>query len=143
MTKTNRIISGFLGISMFMFGVLKFVNPFKSWYSTQIMKSELPFPNLSFWSGQIGEIIVGIVLICILLSGSKLKQNILNKIFSIANVSIIMMMLVAFYVHLHPNVPSEVLPLKISPPIIPGVFMLLAIANIYLKVKNEKLGYWA
>tara|TARA_R110002033_G_scaffold37974_1_gene77161 strand:+ start:12520 stop:12945 length:426 start_codon:yes stop_codon:yes gene_type:complete len=141
MTKTNRIISGFLGISMFMFGVLKFVNPFKSWYSTQIMKSELPFPNLSFWSGQIGEIIVGIVLICILLSGSKLKQNILNKIFSIANVSIIMMMLVAFYVHLHPNVPSEVLPLKISPPIIPGVFMLLAIANIYLKVKNEKLGY--
>lgn len=126
---------------MFMFGVLKFVNPFKSWYSTQIMKSELPFPNLSFWSGQIGEIIVGIVLICILLSGSKLKQNILNKIFSIANVSIIMMMLVAFYVHLHPNVPSEVLPLKISPPIIPGVFMLLAIANIYLKVKNEKLGY--
>lgn len=141
MTKTNRIISGFLGISMFMFGVLKFVNPFKSWYSTQIMKSELPFPNLSFWSGQIGEIIVGIVLICILLSGSKLKQNILNKIFSIANGSIIMMMLVAFYVHLHPNVPSEVLPLKISPPIIPGVFMLLAIANIYLKVKNEKLGY--
>ena len=141
MTKTNRIISGFLGISMFMFGVLKFVKPFKSWYSTQIMKSELPFPNLSFWSGQIGEIIVGIVLICILLSGSKLKQNILNKIFSIANVSIIMMMLVAFYVHLHPNVPSEVLPLKISPPIIPGVFMLLAIANIYLKVKNEKLGY--
>lgn len=141
MTKTNRIISGFLGISMFMFGVLKFVNPFKSWYSTQIMKSELPFPNLSFWSGQIGEIIVGIVLICILLTGSKLKQNILNKIFSIANVSIIMMMLVAFYVHLHPNVPSEVLPLKISPPIIPGVFMLLAIANIYLKVKNEKLGY--
>lgn len=137
MTKTNRIISGFLGISMFMFGVLKFVNPFKSWYSTQIMKSELPFPNLSFWSGQIGEIIVGIVLICILLSGSKLKQNILNKIFSIANVSIIMMMLVAFYVHLHPNVPSEVLPLKISPPIIPGIFMLLAIANIYLKVKNE------
>lgn len=140
MTKTNRILNGFLGISMFMFGVLKFVNPFETWYSVQIIKSELPFPNLSFWSGQIGEIIVGIVLIYVLLFGSKLKQNILNKTFLIANVGIIIMMLVAFYVHLHPNVPSEVLPLKISPPIIPGVFILLAIANIYLKVKNEKLG---
>jgi len=136
MTKTNKILSGFLGISMFMFGVLKFVNPFETLYSVQIIKSELPFPNLSFWSGQIGEIIVGIVLIYVLLFGSKLKQNILNKTFLIANVGIIIMMLVAFYVHLHPNVPSEVLPLKISPPIIPGVFILLAIANIYLKVKK-------
>lgn len=140
MAKANRIITGILGISMFMFGILKFVNPFKDWYSTQVIKSELPFPTLSFWSGQIGEIIIGVFLLYILFFSSKVSKNKFNTIFILGNVGIIIMMIVAFYVHLHPNVPADVLPLKISPPYIPGIFLLLAILNLYLKIKvqNDK-----
>lgn len=140
MTKANRIITGILGISMFMFGILKFVNPFKGWYSTQVIKSELPFPSLSFWSGQIGEIIIGVLLLYILFFSSKILKNKFNTIFILGNVGIIIMMVVAFYVHLHPNVPADVLPLKISPPYIPGIFLLLAILNLHLKMKvlNDK-----
>ena len=47
------------------------------------------------------------------------------------------MMLVAFYIYVHPNVPADVLPLKISPPFIPGLFLVLAILNLYLKKRIE------
>jgi hypothetical protein len=44
-------------------------------------------------------------------------------------------------VHLNPNVPASVLPLKIKPPFIPGFFLLLAMADIFLigrtGLKNE------
>jgi len=33
---------------------------------------------------------------------------------------------------LHPNVPADVLPLKIKPPFIPGFLLVLAIADIFL-----------
>lgn len=138
MTKTNRIITGILGTSMFMFGILKFVNPFKGWYSTQIIKSELPFPSLSYWSGQIGEIVVGVLLLYILFFSSKVSKFNFNKVFILGNMGIIIMMVIAFYVHLHPNVPADVLPLKISPPVIPGIFLLLATLNLYLNNKDSK-----
>lgn len=137
MTKKIRVITGFLGASMLVFGLLKFVNPFKDWYSTQILKSELPFPKLSFWSGQIGEIIIGLLLLYILLFSSKVSKTRIHQIFILGNVGIVVMMAIAFYVHLHPNVPADVLPLKISPPFIPGVFLLLAISNLYWKAKEK------
>lgn len=137
MTKANRMITGILGISMFMFGVLKFIDPFKYWYSTQIIKSELPFPILSFWTGQIGEIMVGIALLYILFLGAKISIKNVNRVFTLSHIGIITMMVVAIYVHLHPNVPHDVLPLKISPPYIPGVFLLIATFNLYLKTKTQ------
>lgn len=134
----KRIITGFLGISMFMFGILKFVNPFKTWYTAQITLSELPFPTLSFWGGQIGEIVVGVLFLYILFFNTKIPNKISNSIFVLSNLGVIMMMIVAFYVHLHPNVPADILPLKISPPFIPGVFLGLAILSLYLKNKNQE-----
>lgn len=136
MNKSVKVITGFLGISMFMFGVLKFVNPFKNWYSQQIFLSDFPLPILSYWMGQLGEIIVGVAFIFLLFNHKKISSLKLNLIFNLGNFSIIIMMLVAFYVHAHPNVPADVLPLKISPPYIPGFFLLLAIANIYFKTKT-------
>ena len=135
MTKSIKIITGFLGISMFMFGVLKFINPFKHWYTQQILLSELPFKTIPYWSGQLGEIIVGIGFI-ILLTNRKITPSKFNSIFYSGNILVIVMMLVAFYVHLHPNVPADILPLKISLPFIPGFFLCLAIFNLYLKKKN-------
>ena len=132
MTKSVKFITGFLGLSMFMFGILKFVNPFKGWYRAQVMASELPFPEIVYWAGQLGEIAVGIGFFFLLFKNENLTRNTFNRIFYTGNILIAAMMLAAFYVHLHPNVPSDVLPLKISPPYIPGFFLLLSILNMYL-----------
>jgi len=59
--KAVKIISTFLGFAMFMFGVLKFVNPFKGWYSVQIMNSGMN--EFLYWPGITGEISVGILFI--------------------------------------------------------------------------------
>lgn len=128
--KLVKIISGFLGVSLFMFGVLKFVDPFKSWYTLQITASELPFP--SYWLGILGEVTVGLSLIFALVFIEKIGQKNFNRLIYVCGIIIVLMMLTAFYVHYHPSVPADVLPLKIKPPYIPGSFMVLAGINMYL-----------
>jgi len=132
MTRSVKFITGFLGVSMFMFGVLKFENPFKGWYTTQVMSSELPFPEIVYWAVQLGEIAVGIGFLFLLLKVKNLTRSTFNRIFYTGNILIAAMMLAAFYVHLHPNVPLDALPLKVRPPYIPGFFLLLSMLNIYL-----------
>ncbi len=56
----------------------------------------------------------------------------------LASAAILPMMGTAIYVHLQPNVPAEVLPLKIKPPFIPVFFLLLALTNIYLIQRKTK-----
>lgn len=129
MNKISKIISGFLGISMFMFGILKFVNPFKGWYITQVETSELPFQTLSYWLGQFGEIIIGLLFLWLIFKGSSLNRGQFLQLFTLANLATVVMMLVAVYVHLHPDVPHEVLPLKIKPPVIPVIFGVLPVIN--------------
>ena len=73
--KAVKIISTFLGFAMFMFGVLKFVNPFKGWYSVQIMNSGMN--EFLYWPGITGEISVGILFIGIIL----LKERLSKKVF--------------------------------------------------------------
>jgi len=136
MLKSVKFITGFLGISMFMFGVLKFVNPFKGWYRAQIMSSELPFPEIVYWTGQLGEIAVGIGFFFLLFKDRSLTGNTVDRIFYTGNILIAAMMLAASYVHLLPGVPLDVLPLKVRPPYIPGLFLLLAMLNMYLGKKN-------
>jgi hypothetical protein len=129
-----RYVSLFLGISMFMFGILKFVNPFKSWYRIQVTNSELG--NTSYWLGIIGEIAVGLIFISIvmLMKSVSLPRLRLPGIF--ASAIVIVMMLTGMYVHFHPDVPAEVLPLKIKPPYIPGFFIALASLNSLLAQKS-------
>ena len=131
MTKSVKFITGFLGVSLFMSGILKFVNPVKEWYRIQVMASELPFPEISYWTGQLTEIAVGLGFLFLLFKHKNLTRNTFNRIFYTGNILITAMMLAAFYVHLHPNVPSDVLPLKIRLPYIPGFFLLLSILNMY------------
>ena len=141
LTKQNsnhKYLTLFLGISMFVFGVLKFINPFKGWYQAQVYKSNLPIYTFSYWSGQIGEIMVGIILIILAFLTTSYINAIHKILFHLTHIGIVVMMLVACYVHLHPNVPSDVLPLKIKPPFIPIVFILLAAVNV---LKTEKLNY--
>jgi hypothetical protein len=126
--KAVRTISTFLGISMFMFGVLKFFNPFKGWYSVQIMNSELN--EFLYWPGITGEILVGILFLGTVLFRERLSQKAFSLAIIAASVMEVMIMAIATRVHLHPNVPADVLPLKIKPPVIPIIFILLAVADI-------------
>ena len=56
-----KIISIFLGVMSFTFGVLKFVNPFKEWVEAQIEQSGLP--QFSFPLVITGEIITGLLFL--------------------------------------------------------------------------------
>lgn len=134
-TKSIRYISGFLGISMFMFGVLKFVDPFKAWYAEQIASSQLPFPSYAL--GIAGEIAIGAGLLFVFFKYQSLDNHLFKRMVEVTSVFVILMMVVAFYVHLHPDVSHEVLPLKIRPPFIPGSFLLLAATNFYLSKKSN------
>ena len=128
--KAVRTISTFIGISMFMFGIVKFVNPFKGWYSVQIMNSELS--EFSYWLGITGEIFVGILFLGSVLFRERLSQKAFSLAIIAASTMEVIMMATATRVHLHPNVPASVLPLKIKPPIIPIFFLLLAVMDIIL-----------
>lgn len=137
MKKSVQTISLFLGVSMFAFGALKFINPFKLWYTTQVVSSELPFQQFSYWAGQLGEIASGLIFILLVFFGKKNPHTRHRSVFTMTNISVIVMMLVAIYVHLHPNVPHEVLPLKIKLPVIPIFFLIFAIINIWLNEKSH------
>ena len=131
--RTIKLISWFLGIAMFMFGILKVLSPtIHGWFTVQMTNSGLA-AYMPIWVGIAGEIIVGSTLIVSLLIGKNFKIIIL-----LASAAILPMMATAIYVHLQPNVPADVLPLKIKPPIIPVFILLLALTNIYLIQRNIK-----
>ena len=134
--KYTKITSWFLATSIFMFGILKFVNPFKAWYNAQITNSELG--QLSYAMGISGEIAVGTTLILCLIYRQKISTKVYNLLTNASFFTIIIMMLTGVYVHLHPSVPADVLPLKIKPPYIPIFFLLIALSNIVLSIINLK-----
>lgn len=124
----------FLAISMFMFGILKFVNPFKGWYTIQVTNSDLG--HLSYTMGIMGEIAVGITLFVCLIYSEKISTKLYVILTNVSFITISVMMLTGVYVHLHPNVPADVLPLKIKPPYIPIFFLLIALSNIILAIRS-------
>jgi hypothetical protein len=128
--KYIRPISWFLGVSMFMVGFLKFFDPFKSWYSAQIVQSGLG--EVSYALGIGGEMVVGLVLLTVLFRQYHASFRIFSWAVIGSSTLIIGMMGVGIFVHLHPSVPAEVLPLKIKLPYIPAGFMLLALLNAWL-----------
>jgi hypothetical protein len=119
---------------MFMVGFLKFFNPFKGWYIVQVANSGLG--DVAYWMGITGELIVGTTLILGLTYQGKVSTKLFYTLLIATSGLVIVMMTVGFYVHLHPNVPAEVLPLKIKPPFIPGMFLALGAYNIYLIRKH-------
>lgn len=125
-----------LGVSMFVFGVLKFFDPFKYWYAVQIEESGLG--NRSYWLGIAGEIAAGVMLLSSIILRKRLSLQLFRVFVTTASVLIIAMMLTGIYVHLHDSVPASVLPLKIKPPFIPGMFLLLAVVNMFFVLKMKR-----
>src|SRR5262245_673741 len=111
-----------LGLLMFTFGFLKFVNPtIDGWFHVQIQQSHLPYSAILM--GKIAEIITGILFLLPRFRPWQAKWK--GRILLIACSSLFLEMLVAVYVHLQPGVPPEVLPLGIKPPVIPLFVLLL------------------
>jgi len=125
--KVLKYNSRFLGTVIFLFGFLKFFEPFHTWFHIQIANSGLPPVGVPL--GIAGEISIGLGL----LLASSFRQRIKSPstpILALASAGLIVNMAVAIYVHLQPEVPANVLPLGIKPPFIPLVFALLAGLNL-------------
>lgn len=127
MKTSNKIVTSILALFMLLPGFVKF--------ATQIEKAELTFPSSTFFMGHSGLIITGLLLFSLFLFWKKIPKTTVNKLFYIGNLLVIPIMSIAFYVHVHPDVPANILPMDVYFPI---TLITLAIMNIYLsRIKNQ------
>jgi hypothetical protein len=136
-TSIAKVLSWFLGILMFMFGFLKFFQPFYGWFNVQIQQSHLP--HSAILMGKLGEMATGTLFLL-----SRLWRSLPGR--SRANVALtacfglVVEMLVAIYVHLQPQVPAAALPLGIKPPVIPLFVLVLGViaaAAVWREARTE------
>jgi len=111
-----------LGLLMLTFGLVKVVNPtIDGWFHVQIQQSHLP--HSAILMGKIAEIGTGLLFLLPWFRPWPAQWE--SRMVLIACSSLFLVMLVAVYVHLQPEVPPEVLPLGIKPPVIPLFVLLL------------------
>ena len=113
---------------MFMFGFLKFFQPFRGWFEIQIQQSHLP-PE-SILPAKLGEMVVGCLFVLPWLRRS-LAAKTREQLHLMACLMLVAQMCVAIYVNLQPQVPASVLPLGIKPPVIPFIVLLLALLTAF------------
>jgi len=130
--KVSDRLGMFLGATIFLFGFLKFFDPFHSWFEAQIANSGLPAP--SFTMGIAGEMGTGLALLGSFFARRQLV-DVRHVISAGACLSLVVMMCVATYVHLQPGVPVAVLPLGIKPPVIPLSFLMLAAGDLVMHAR--------
>ncbi|WP_146591442.1 hypothetical protein [Puniceibacterium confluentis] len=96
------------------------------------------------FQGKAGEITVGLVLLDFFVLGRRLRGPVADAVFYLTNLVIVVSMLVAVYVHLHPNVPAEVLPFQSKPPVVTLIMLGLALVNAWLRRRNTtSVAAWA
>ena len=137
-SRLSKVLSLVLGVLMFMFGLLKFFQPFHGWFDIQIQQSHLP--HQAILAGKLTEMLTGILFVLPWLRQS-LAAKIKNQILLIACFILFTQMVVAIYVHLQPGVPASVLPLGIKPPVIPSVVLLLGLLtafDVWKQLRAEK-----
>jgi hypothetical protein len=135
---TRRLImplSLFLGVLMFMFGFLKFFQPFRGWFDIQIQQSHLP--HVAILVGKLTEMVTGGLFLLPWLRKSLTSKN-RAQLLLIACLILVAQMGVAIYVQLQPTVPAGVLPLGIKPPVIPGVVLLLDLLTAFVVWKERR-----
>ena len=133
--RLSKALSLFLGVLMFMFGFLKFFQPFRRWFDIQIQQSHLP--HESILAGKVTEMMTG-VLFLLPWFWKSLTAKSKNQLRLIACLILFTQMGVAIYVHLQPQVPASVLPLGIKPPVIPIVVLLLALLTAFAVWKERR-----
>ena len=120
---------------MFIFGFLKFFQPFRGWFEIQIQQSHLP--HEAILSGKLGEMVTGCLFLLAWLRRSLTAKS-RGQLLLIACSILVVQMGTAIYVHLQPQVPANVLPLGIKPPVIPVVVLLLALLTAYAVWKQRR-----
>jgi hypothetical protein len=129
----TKALSLFLGVLMFMFGFLKFFQPFYGWFEVQINQSHLP--HEAILAGKLGEMVTGCLFLLAWLRRSLAAES-RDQLLLIACLMLVAQMGTAIYVHLQPQVPAGVLPLGIKPPVIPFVVLLLALLTAFAVWKD-------
>jgi hypothetical protein len=133
--KLLKYNSIFLGVFMFVFGFLKYFDPFRTMFDVQITKSDLP--RLSIPLGKLGEMAIGLGLLLPACYRRRIPK-VYGPIVFLASAGLVVNMGIATYVHLQPKVPANVLPLGIKPPFIPLFVMFLAIVNLYQVYRGKR-----
>jgi hypothetical protein len=128
MSRQLKVLSLLLGVMMFMFGFLKFFQPFNGWFNIQIQQSHLP--HEAILAGKFGEMLTGVLFLLPWLR-KQLTAPTKNLLLLTASVFLVVQMIVAIYVHLQPQVPANVLPLGIKPPVIPGITLVLGLLTAF------------
>lgn len=136
-TKVQKILTGLLGAFMVMAGTVKFFDPFTTMFAKQIALSELPFPTLSRWLGQLGEIFAGLLLLAVMIGNKALAAPIKDRAMQLSTLLTTAIMIVAVYVHLLSSVPAEVLPLQSKPPVMTLIILGLAWLNAFLYFRKK------
>ncbi|QIZ78782.1 hypothetical protein HER31_01950 [Ferrimonas lipolytica] len=136
--KVEKALAGLIGGFLVMAGTVKFFDPFTTMFTSQIAYSGLPFPTLSRWAGQLGEISAGALMLLVLIRGSKMTNIVADKLMLAGTGLTMIIMTVAIYVHLNPNVPATVLPLQSKPPVMTLIVMALTAFNFYLYRRNPQ-----
>jgi len=113
---------------MFLFGFLKFFQPFHGWFEVQIQQSHLP--HEAILAGKLGEMVTGILFLLPWLWRSLTAKS-KDLLLLLASSMLVAQMGMAIYVHLQPQVPASVLPLGIKTPVIPAFVLLLALLTAF------------
>jgi predicted neutral ceramidase superfamily lipid hydrolase len=127
-SRVIKPLSLILGVLMFMFGLLKFFQPFHRWFEIQIQQSHLP--HEAILAGKLTEMLTGVLFLLPWLRRSLTAKS-RDQILLAASSLLVVQMFVAIYVHLQPQVPASVLPLGIKTPVIPVVVLLLALLTAF------------
>jgi TRAP-type C4-dicarboxylate transport system permease small subunit len=133
--RLSKALSLFLGVLMFMFGFLKFFQPFRGWFEVQIQQSHLP--HEAILAGKLGEMVTGCLFLLPWLRRSLTAKS-RHQLLLIACSILVAQMGVAIYVHLQPQVPASVLPLGIKAPVIPFVVLLLGLLTALAVWKERR-----
>ena len=129
--KSLKIRSWILGVFMFMFGTLKLaIHTIGGWFHTQLITSGIGDFAWPFGVGT--EIIAGLILLGALIFEDKMSARRFFTFIISGSFLVVGTMIVAVYVHLQPNVPANVLPLGIKPPVIPVSVLILAASDMVL-----------
>ena len=136
-SRLSRALSLFLGVLMFLFGFLKFFQPFRGWFEIQIQQSHLP--HESILAGKLTEMVTGALFLLPWVWRSLTAKS-KDQLVLIACLILFTQMGVAIYVHLQPGVPASVLPLGIKPPVIPVVVLLLGLITAFGVWKEWRAG---
>ena len=144
-SRRSKVLSLFLGVLMFLFGFLKFFQPFHGWFEVQIQQSHLP--HEAILAGKLGEMVTGTLFLLPWLRRS-LTARIKDLLLLLASSMLVVQMGTAIYVHLQPQVPASVLPLGIKTPVIPAFVLLLALLSAFdvwkqLHANREKTSSWS